>query len=255
MQRDPILIGTSLKMYFGYQQTLDWCQSVADLARRHPAIQQGHAELFVLPAFPTLPPVLDIFAGTGTLIGGQDVCDTREGARTGEVSAAMLAEMGCRLAEVGHAERRRFYQEDDAMVASKTATAIDAGLTPVLCVGEREQGPVEAAIDDCIDQIDTSLEGVRGTGPLSLIVAYEPHWAIGASQPASVEHIAAVCRRLQAHLDARRGGAVIYGGSAGPGLLTELAGSTRGMFLGRFVHDPQAFERIFDEVVTLASKT
>ncbi|MFC0268184.1 triose-phosphate isomerase family protein [Kushneria aurantia] len=250
MSHEPILIGTSLKMYFGYHRTLEWCRRVADVAGRHRAVTEGHVELFVLPSFPTLAPVLEIFAATPVAVGAQHVAAQASGAYTGEVSAQMLAEMGCRYAEVGHAERRRLFHEDDADIAARTGAALAQGLTPVLCVGEAERGDPAAAASECIRQVDAALSGY-GQKPDSLVVAYEPHWAIGAAEPASSAHISAVCAELQRHLDAHYGGAVIYGGSAGPGLLTQLAGATRGMFLGRFVHDATAFETIFDEALKL----
>lgn len=248
----PMLIGTSLKMYFGYQQTLDWCRQLADIAGHHPAVSEGRVALFVLPSFPVLAPVLDLLADTGIGVGGQNVHDMREGAYTGEVSAAMLAEMGCRYAEIGHAERRRLYHEDDALIAAKTATALHQGLTPILCVGEVERGSIEDAARACIQQIDAALDQApdRNAAP-ELIVAYEPHWAIGAPEPAGAAHIGGVCTRLQAHLDQLGRGHVIYGGSAGPGLLTRLEGQVQGLFLGRFVHDPKAFGQILDEVMKL----
>lgn len=247
----PLLIGTSLKMYFGYQQTLDWCRQVTEIARLHPAVTQGHAALFIMPSFPTLAPVLEIVRGTDIRIGAQNLSDQPPGAWTGEVSASLLAEMGCRCVEVGHAERRRHFHEDEALVAAKTARAMNSGLAPVLCVGEVEEGDPEAAAAECIRQVESALAEVSTPREADLIVAYEPHWAIGASQPASNEHISAVCLKLQAYLDGHGGGRVIYGGSAGPGLLSRLEGSVQGMFLGRFVHDARAFEEILDEVMTL----
>ncbi|REC95344.1 triose-phosphate isomerase family protein [Kushneria indalinina] len=247
----PLLIGTSLKMYFGYQQTLDWCRQVTDIARRHPAVTQGHAALFIMPSFPTLAPVLEMVRGTDIRIGAQNLSDQPPGAWTGEVSAAMLAEMGCRCVEIGHAERRRHFHEDETLVAAKTALAMTHGLSPVLCVGEGEEGDPEAAASECIRQMESALAETPHPREADLIVAYEPHWAIGASQPASSEHISAVCMKLQAYLDGHGGGCVIYGGSAGPGLLSRLEGSVQGMFLGRFVHDARAFEQILDEVMTL----
>ncbi|WP_445620576.1 triose-phosphate isomerase family protein [Kushneria sp. Sum13] len=247
----PLLIGTSLKMYFGYQKTLDWCRQVTDIARQHPAVTQGHAALFIMPSFPTLSPVLEIVRDTDIRIGAQNLSDQPPGAWTGEVSAAMLAEMGCRCVEVGHAERRRHFHEDETLIAAKTAQAMANGLSPVLCVGEIEQGDPDIAASECIRQVESALTDVPQPRETDLIVAYEPHWAIGAPQPASKEHISAVCIKLQAWLDGHGGGRVIYGGSAGPGLLSRLEGSVQGMFLGRFVHDASAFEQILDEVMTL----
>src|SRR6266851_3534048 len=126
-----VTIGVSLKAYFGYRQTLAWCSQVASIAQA----RGRAAEVFVLPAFPALPAVADIFAPTTVRIGAQDLCADDDGARTGEVGGALLAKLGCRYVEVGHAERRRLYGEAEVVVAGKLAAAFRHGLIPVLCVG------------------------------------------------------------------------------------------------------------------------
>lgn len=245
-----LAIGVSLKMYFGHARTLEWVDAVAALARRHPAVRDGVVRLFVVPTFPALVPVLDRVAGSGVEVGAQDVAWADEGAFTGEVSAAELAEIGVRLAEIGHAERRRMFGETDQVVAAKTAAALRHGVEPLLCIGEAERVEPDEAARDCIAQLDAALADAPGG---DLLVAYEPHWAIGAERPAESDHIRFVLTALRAHLAAKPGfgGGAIYGGSAGPGLLTELAGATGGLFLGRFAHDPAALEQILDEALRI----
>ncbi|NJQ08688.1 triose-phosphate isomerase family protein [Streptomyces lonarensis] len=245
----PLTIGVSLKMYFGHHRTLNWARRVAALADSHPAITGGAARLFVLPSFPALVPVAGVLAGSGVEIGAQDVATADSGAYTGEVGAPYLSEIGCRYAEVGHAERRTLFGEDDATVAAKTAAALRNGLTPVLCVGESEAGPAEAAARTVVAELDRVTAGLTG----SPVVAYEPRWAIGAAAAAPEEHITTVCRALTAHLaqtERLAGSTVIYGGSAGPGLLTRLRPHVDGLFLGRFAHDPDALAAVLDEVPT-----
>ncbi|WP_342596281.1 triose-phosphate isomerase family protein [Salinicola lusitanus] len=254
MAQAPITLGISFKMYFGYAQTLEWCRRIATLLAHHPAVVDGRVSLFVLPSFPALAPVLDCFADTPIGVGGQNLYQAPPGAYTGEVSGAMLAEMGCRYVEIGHAERRRLFAEDDAVVATKTRIALAQGLIPVLCIGEADHGEPRDAIADCRHQIDSALSLVTpDQRSQPLVVAYEPHWAIGASEPASLAHIAAVCQGLRDHLSTHPSARVIYGGSAGPDLLTRLAGKVDGLFLGRFAHDPAAFEAIVNEASLLAS--
>ncbi|PJJ71522.1 triosephosphate isomerase [Diaminobutyricimonas aerilata] len=245
-----LAIGVSLKMYFGHARTLEWVDAVAALARRHPAVRDGIVRLFVVPTFPALVPVLERVAGTGIEVGAQDVAWADEGAYTGEVSAVELAEIGVRLAEIGHAERRRLFGETEQVVADKTAAALRNGIVPLLCIGEAERMPVADAARECIGQLDAAIDGSPGG---ELLVAYEPHWAIGAERPAEPEHIRTVLTALREHLAATPGfaGGAIYGGSAGPGLLTELAGATDGLFLGRFAHDPAALEAILDEALRI----
>ncbi|MGW7515276.1 triose-phosphate isomerase family protein [Streptomyces sp. NPDC054796] len=253
-----VTIGVSLKMYFGHHETLNWCRRIAAIADRHPAVVSGLAETFVLPSFPTLAPACGILAGSGVRIGAQDLCAEDNGAYTGEVAGPQLREIGCSYAEVGHAERRRLFGEDDHTVATKTAAALRSGLTPVLCVGEPERVRVGEATERCIDEVSSALAVAArdGAGGVlgRVLVAYEPQWAIGAPEPASPEHIGAVCAGLSAWLAEQpglTGSRVIYGGSAGPGLLTRLGTRAGGLFLGRFAHDPAAFAQILDEAVAL----
>ena len=249
------LIGTSHKMYFSHARTVAWCHSVAEIAGKHPAISGGAVELFVIPTYLSVPAALDAF-GSLALIGTQDLSIEDSGAYTGEVSGAEIAELGCRVVEVGHAERRRLFGETPEVVAAKTAAALRNGLNPVLCIGEAERTTPDEAVRDCIAQIDSALEPSRLAGHGGrVIVAYEPHWAIGAPQPASPDYIRAVCSALRAYVRTLSGfpeSAVIYGGSAGPGLLTEIADSVDGIFLGRFAHEPEALGVILDEALAAA---
>jgi triosephosphate isomerase len=248
-------IGVSLKMYFGHAEALGWFDRVAELAAEHPALRSGAAELFVIPSFPALPAAVERLVPAGVRIGAQDLFWEDRGAFTGEVSGAELAELGCTLAEIAHAERRRLFGETDETVALKTAAALRNGLTPVLCVGEADQTGAEPAAADCIAQFDSAVSAVKPEHAGRILVAYEPHWAIGAAEPASPAHIAAVTERLAAHVATVPGygdSRVIYGGSAKPGLLPKLGSAVGGLFLGRFAHDPAALAAILDETVQLA---
>jgi triosephosphate isomerase len=249
------LIGTSHKMYFSHARTVQWCRAVAEIAGQHPAISSGTVELFVIPTYLSVPAALDAL-GSVALIGAQDLSVEDSGAFTGEVSGAEIAELGCRVVEVGHAERRRLFGETDEIVAAKTNAALRNGLDPVLCIGEAERTSTDAAIRDCIAQIDSALEPSRLAGHGGrVIVAYEPHWAIGAPEPASSDYIRTVCSALREHVRSLPdfpSSAVIYGGSAGPGLLSEIADSVDGIFLGRFAHDPDALRVILDEALSAA---
>ncbi len=244
------LLGVSLKMYFGPARTLEWCRAVADVARVHPGVASGAVELLVLPSFVSLPAALEAFAGTGVAVGAQDLFWEDSGPFTGEVSGSDLAALGCAYAEVGHAERRALLGEDDAMIGSKLAAAVRNGLVPVLCVGERTEAGPAAAAHECVDTLE-SIVGASGLEEApEIVVAYEPVWAIGAERPAGREHVVAVARVIRDWLAERSPFAaarVIYGGSAGPGTLTELGDVVDGLFLGRFAHDPLALSGMLDE--------
>jgi len=256
MSGEPLFIGVSLKMYFDHERTLSWCDAVRDrlAARQLPA---DAAELVVLPSLVSLDAAGRIFDGAGVGLGAQNVFWEDAGAYTGEVSAPALSQVGCDYVEVGHAERRRIFGEDDGIIAAKTTAAIRNGLTPILCVGEPSRGDVDAAATRCIADIEQVLAGVVDAGePTRIVVAYEPEWAIGAQNPAPVDHIAGVCGAIRDWLAGHSvlaGSRVIYGGSAGPGLLTRLNGYADGLFLGRFAHDPDALDAILAEAVELAA--
>ena len=136
-------------------------------------MRDGRVEVVVLPSFPMIPATLAAFAGTPVAVGAQDLMWQDRGAFTGAVSGVDLRALGCRYVEVNHAERRRVFHEDDGIVRAKLAAAVRTGLVPIFCVGEREQGPVDAAVADCTAQLSSALEGVECDDPVQLVVAYE----------------------------------------------------------------------------------
>lgn len=248
-----VTVGVSLKMYFTHLQARSWFDEVATRVRANDAVCEGDVELFITPTYLQVLPAIAAFAGTRVRIGGQDVAAEPTGAFTGEVSASELAEVGASIAEIGHAERRRLFGETDEVVAAKTRVALGAGLIPLLCIGEVERQSPHAAADVAVAQLRTAIDGAEAG---EVIVAYEPVWAIGAPEPAPHDHIRVVTAALRAALDAdpaRHGSAVIYGGAAGPGLLTALGDSLDGVFLGRFAHDPDALITVLDEAAALAT--
>src|SRR3954471_20737727 len=141
--------------------------------------QAAAAESAVCPPFPYLAEVAEQLRGSPVALGAQNVSEHAQGAYTGEVSAAMLKELGCRYVIVGHSERRQIYGETDAQVAGKFAAARGAGLTPILCVGEtlaeREAGKTEEVVARQL----AAVQFVDG------LLAYEPVWAIGTGRNAT----------------------------------------------------------------------
>lgn len=173
---------------------------------------QGNAECAVCPPFPYLEVVAGRLKGSRLALGAQNVSEHPQGAYTGEVSAAMLAEMGCRYTLVGHSERRALYRETDAQVAAKFSAAQSAGLVPILCVGEtleeRDAGRTEEVV---ARQLDAVL-GKSGAEALArAVVAYEPVWAIGTGRNATPEQAQAVHAFLRARM--RPETRILYGGS------------------------------------------
>jgi triosephosphate isomerase len=186
------------------------------------------AQVAVCAPFPYLFQTQQALAGSRVAWGAQTLSQHAKGAYTGEVSASMVREFGCTYAIVGHSERRTLYGESDDVVAAKFAAAVDAGLVPILCVGEtlaqREAGITE-------DVVAAQLEAVIGKGGIRVldraVLAYEPVWAIGTGRTATPEQAQAVhafLRRRVARSDAALAGRVriLYGGSVKASNAAEL---------------------------------
>jgi triosephosphate isomerase (TIM) len=237
-----ILVGTSSKMNLTsteagrYLDTL--CPLVADV---------GERALFVLLPFTSIWVARDRLAGTNVAWGAQDVHPADAGAHTGDVSAPMLADLGCRYVEVGHHERRRDHGETDELVAAKVAAAQRWGITAIVCVGEQERVSFEAVAE----VVGNQLRRLASFDPRHLVIAYEPAWAIGAgASPASADWVGRVHAAIRGALMATGLDAdavpIIYGGSvdleAAPQLLAEPG--VDGLFVGRQALDPLVFAAI-----------
>jgi triosephosphate isomerase len=243
---EPRVAGVNLKMYFGLQETYRWLESVADLCSSSMLASATQLEMFVMPTFPALDRAVEILAGTGIAVGAQNAAAASSGAQTGEVSAATLAELGCRYLLVGHAERRDGFHEDDRVVARKVRQAEAVGLIPVLCIGERDHVSPDEALAVCLRQIGAA-RGSSADAPI--VIAYEPVWAIGAAHAAPPEHVRRVCAALRdPNVTGLERARVVYGGAAGVRTFEALTPTVDGLFLGRFAHDPHRFRVIAAEI-------
>lgn len=180
--------------------------------------------------YPYLAQLQGLVGGSAIALGAQDVSEYASGAYTGEVSAAMLAEFGCRYAIVGHSERRELFGERDDQVGRKAAAALAAGLVPIVCVGEtlaeREEGRVMQVICRQLDAVGQVL----GAGAVSrIVIAYEPVWAIGSGRSATVAQVVEVHGGIRAWLarscPAPAAVRILYGGSVKPANAAELFGA------------------------------
>ncbi|MDR2208267.1 MAG: triose-phosphate isomerase [Azoarcus sp.] len=172
-------------------------------------------EMAVCVPFPYLAQAASLLAGVA--LGAQTVSEFQSGAYTGEVSAEMLAEMGCRYVIVGHSERRALFGEDDAAVGRKAQSVLRAELVPIVCVGEslaeREAGRVMEVVGRQLDAVLASV-GVQGLS--GVVIAYEPVWAIGTGRAAGADEaqeVHAAIRRWLADHGAPKGIRILYGGS------------------------------------------
>jgi triosephosphate isomerase len=212
------------KMHGSFQQNallLDALKvSVASLA----------CEVAVCPPYPYLAQVSSLLVGSNIGLGAQNLSEFAAGAYTGEVSAAMLGELGCQYVLVGHSERRTIYGESDAVVAAKFAAAQAIGLLPVLCVGERLEERQSGKTAEVVSRQLAAVIDLLGVSALvNSVVAYEPVWAIGTgvtASPAQAQEVHQAIRAQVATLDAAvaNGLRVLYGGSVKPQNAKELFG-------------------------------
>ncbi len=185
--------------------------------------QVSHVDVAVCPPFVYLSDVAGLIkANKGLSLGAQDVCDrSQEGAFTGEISAAMLADVGCHYVIIGHSERRALYDDSDSRVADKVVAALSAKLIPILCVGEqleeREQGVTEQVVARQLGAVFNRMEGDAAWLDYA-VIAYEPVWAIGTGKtatPEQAQEVHAFIRQLIAQHDRQRATKIkiLYGGS------------------------------------------
>lgn len=248
------LVGVSTKMYFDLAKSKSYLETVLSTVPHLLQELQQPTDVFVIPDFLNVISYADRIAAAGApiLLGAQDAHHDDGGAFTGEVSPKVLAQAGCKIVEMGHAERRRLFGETDEWVAQKALGAARNGMVPLICVGEVSQGGgADKAVEECWAQVYRVFENPDFPREAEVILAYEPVWAIGKSEPASAEHVVAVTKLLRAKAaNLNRPGLVriLYGGSAGPGLFQKLEEGVDGLFLGRFAHDPKQFVETITEV-------
>jgi L-erythrulose 1-phosphate isomerase len=242
------LIGTSWKMNLTASRAAAYC------AQLRPLLEDiDDRTLFVLPPFTAIPAARETLTGSNILWGAQEVHPDDEGAHTGDVSASMLADLGCTFVEVGHHERRRDYHEDDDLIARKVLAAQRWGMTAILCIGEATRLSFEGASAHVLDQLRCLDRFDQGL----LVIAYEPAWAIGmGAEPAGVDWVAAIHGVIGDHVreHSRDGAAapVIDGGSVDIASAGDLVSSrgVDGLFVGRAALNPAVFSEIAHSRVT-----
>lgn len=212
-----------------------------------------HCDIVVAPPFTALAAGVEAARGSAISIAAQDVHWAAEGAFTGEVSARMLVEAGCRCVLIGHSERRQYFGETDEWVNKKTKAALEAGLGPIVCVGEtlqeREAGQTEAVLER---QFRGGFAALTGAEFSRIIMAYEPVWAIGTGRTATPEMAAEAHRFLRqlaaASFTSDRAAAlrILYGGSVKPDNIKGLMAQVEidGALVGGASMDAQSFASI-----------
>ncbi|MCP4571530.1 MAG: triose-phosphate isomerase [bacterium] len=224
-----------------YMVAGNWKMNMGPAAGRElaAAVQQKLAgrelggDVLVCPPYATLPAVAEVAAGQPLLLGAQDCSDQVSGAYTGQISAGMLAEVGCRWVIVGHSERRQFQREGDEDFVAKITRAFDEGLKVIFCYGELlEERKLGRQADVVRDQLKGVLPRLTAADAGNLVLAYEPVWAIGTGETASPEQaqeMHAQSRQLVADIMGYPEAAnmrILYGGSCKPSNAEELMGQT-----------------------------
>jgi len=194
----------------------------AEALRDGVGASSASAEIVVCPPFPYLLPVGEVLRGSAVALGAQDVHMTPDGAHTGDVSVGMLADVGATYVILGHSERRQDHRELDETVREKVVAARDAGLLPIVCVGETEDQRLADGQEETVGwQLKGSLPS-DFAGGIPGVVAYEPVWAIGTGRTATEADVARMHGFIRAELRRQFGEAgsrvrILYGGSVNPG--------------------------------------
>ncbi len=220
------LMAANWKMYKTVDEAVDLVQALLEhLGGSAPEDR----EILICPPATALSAVAAVLHDTGVKWGGQNAYHAREGAFTGEISPSMLVDLGCTHVIIGHSERRHIFAEDDTEINRKVRLALETGLIPVFAVGEKlEQRRAGAAESTVIEQLAKGLDGVDAEQGSSVVVAYEPVWAIGTGETASPQDAQAMHATIRAWLRDRWGAEVaegiriLYGGSVKPGNVDSL---------------------------------
>ena len=212
VERKPLVVG-NWKMNGAFEANRTLLESLMAALAHKPLPEIG-----VCPPFPYLPQVGALLASSPIRWGAQTVSEHRVGAYTGQVSASMLSDLGCTYVIVGHSERRQFCGETDEQVANQTMAALDSGLEPIICVGElaaeEAAGQTLSVIDRQLAPVLAMLAGVADEGA-SVVIAYEPVWAIGTGKTPTPEGVQAVHAHIRQQLQAAGlvRTRILYGGS------------------------------------------
>jgi triosephosphate isomerase len=245
-----LVAGTGWKMNIGAAETMRYAK---ELQVRIAPTDVSNIDIFVLPPFTSLHASAVALGNTPVSIGGQNMHWEDSGGWTGEISAAMLVEAGCRYVELAHSERLLHFGETYELVRRKVDKAMSAGLIPIICLGETAQEKGAGWADDVLaNQLLTSLGGQPDERVPDVILAYEPRWAIGGTAAASPGYIADRHAALRCILRKHRGRIaadrtrIIYGGSVTPENGKDIIriDDVDGLFVGRAAWTPEGFARI-----------
>lgn len=245
--RTPLIAG-NWKMYKTTPEAVETAQRLVELVA-----DSADVDIMIAPVFTALDPVSQVVLHSRVALGAQNLYWEKEGAYTGEISADMLVSAGCRYVIIGHSERRQYFTETDETVNKKIQAAINAALIPVLCVGEteeeREAGQTFSVLDK---QVKIGLEGKVVEALGSLVIAYEPVWAIGTGKTATSDQAQEAHKYVRSLIEGLFGMTlaesvrILYGGSVKPANVSELMAmpDIDGALVGGASLDAESFSKI-----------
>ena len=216
MARRKIVAG-NWKMNMTPSQAVALCEELKDLVK-----SEDVDVVYCVPAIDIVP-VVEAVKGTNVEVGAENMYFEAKGAYTGEISAEMLVDAGVKYVIIGHSERREYFKEDDELLNKKVKKAFEAGLTPILCCGESlEQRELGVTLDWINLQIKSDLQGITADQVKSMVIAYEPIWAIGTGKTATSDQAEEVCGAIRATI------ADIYDAGTAEAVRIQYGGSVNG---------------------------
>lgn len=213
----PVVIVGNWKMYHTIDTSLDFLKKLI------PLVSEAVCKVFLAVPFTSIGPMAEEAENTNVVIGAQNMHSAAEGAFTGEIAGRMLKEAGAQFVIVGHSERRRLFHEDNAFINAKVKRALTDGLQPILCIGETAEEHEEGKAAEVLKtQLTECLKDISPEKLGSMLIAYEPVWAIGTDQPATPESAQErhhLCREIIAEIGSKEAAdkmCILYGGSVKP---------------------------------------
>ncbi|WP_078392886.1 triose-phosphate isomerase [Shouchella patagoniensis] len=257
----PFWIGTNWKMTKTTKEGLAYVEKLKTFDKD---ARQAGLQLFVIPSFLSLPSIHPALNGTNIKLGAQNMHWAEQGAYTGEISASMLTEAGVQMIELGHSERRKYFNETDEQLNKKLKTAIHHGIQPLVCIGEdrdTKQAGESAVFNYLAQQIDRALHGIQEEDLSSLLLAYEPVWAIGEQGvPAEAAYIDRIHTFIRNHLRKHYRSVgdsipLLYGGSVHLDNFHSYRAleHVNGLFVGRAAWDMDLFKQMLTELIQIKS--
>ena len=250
---NKVWVGSNWKMTKSWSEGLAYVRELRAVSEKIDSI----IEIFIIPSFTSLIPIKEAIRGSRILLGAQNMHWEKQGAYTGEISPSMLSEIGVDLVELGHSERRQYYNETDADIRKKVRAALAEGIRPLVCVGENlEQKGFGDSHEVVAIQLKTALGGLPRKEAERLLVAYEPVWSIGENgvpaDPRYVGDMHAGIRKVLADLfgDSASLVPILYGGSVNRSNSLDYLRlpDVNGLFIGRSAWEIQRFADILRDI-------